>query len=78
MAERYRRPRHHEKVELLERMRGDWQVQRDALLTVRRFNARLSAKRYTWFWPKIVAALTAKHPWLVIACDSVGLWSIWI
>jgi hypothetical protein len=32
----------------------------------------LSTKKYTWFWPKISAALTAKHPWLVIACDSCG------
>jgi hypothetical protein len=36
----------------------------------RRFNATLGAKRYSWFWPKISAALTAKHPWVVIACDS--------
>ena len=25
-----------------------------------------------WFWPKIAAALTSKHHWLVIACDSCG------
>lgn len=25
-----------------------------------------------WFWPKVTAAITAKHPWLVIACDSCG------
>ncbi len=31
------------------RMRREWQVQRDALATVRRFNARLSAKGYSWF-----------------------------
>jgi molybdenum cofactor biosynthesis enzyme len=42
------------------------------LATVRRFNARLSAKGYVWFWPKIAAALTAKHHWLIIACDSCG------
>jgi hypothetical protein len=35
-----------------------------------RFNATLSAKGYVWFWPKITAALTSKHHWLVIACDS--------
>ena len=23
-----------------------------------------------WFWPTIAAALTSKHHWLVIACDS--------
>jgi hypothetical protein len=31
---------------------------RGALAPVRRFNARLSAKGYSWFWPKIAAALT--------------------
>src|SRR5262245_28638788 len=41
-----------------------------ALATVRRFNATLSAKGYVWFWPKIAAALTSKHHWLIIACDS--------
>ena len=35
------------------RMRREWEAQRDALATVRRFNARLSAKGYSWFWPKI-------------------------
>jgi len=52
------------------RMRQEWEAQRGALATVRRFNATLSAKGYVWFWPKIVAALTSKHHWLVIACDS--------
>ena len=37
---------------------------------MRRFNATLSAKGYVWFWPKIAAALTSKHHWLIIACDS--------
>ena len=31
------------------------------------FNAMLSAKGYVWFWPKIAAALTSKHHWLIIA-----------
>jgi hypothetical protein len=39
---------------------------------VRRFNATLSAKGYVWFWPKNAAALTSKHHWLVINCDSCG------
>ena len=52
------------------RMRRAWAAERQALATVRRFNAILSAKGYAWFWPKIAAALTAKHHWLVIACDS--------
>ncbi len=54
------------------RMRKKWEAERNALATIRRFNASLSAKSYSWFWPKITAAITAKHPWLVIACDSCG------
>jgi transposase-like protein len=54
------------------RMQREWEAQRDAPATVRRFNARLSAKGYSWFWPKIAAALTSKHHWLIIACDSCG------
>ena len=54
------------------RMRREWEAQRDALATVRRFNARLSAN-IPGFWPKISAALTSKHHWLV-----AGLSSIWI
>ena len=54
------------------RMRREWEAQRGALATVRRFNATLSGKGYAWFWPKIAAALTSKHHWLVIACDSCG------
>jgi hypothetical protein len=54
------------------RMRREWEAKRNALETVRRFNATLSAKGYVWFWPKIAAALTSKHHWLVINCDSCG------
>ena len=54
------------------RMRREWEAQRGALATVRRFNAILSAKGYVWFWPKIAAALTSKHHWLIINCDSCG------
>src|SRR5262245_26453054 len=55
------------------RMRREWEeAQRGSLATVRRFNATLCAKGYVWFWPKIAAALTSKHPWLIIACDSCG------
>ena len=46
-----------------------WEI-RDFLrrrATVRRFNA---ANGKAWFWPKIGAALTSKHHWLVIVCDS--------
>jgi hypothetical protein len=48
------------------RMKREWEAQRGALATVRRFNAILSAKGYVWFWPKITAALTSKHHWLII------------
>jgi len=34
------------------RMRRDWEEERDALAAVRRFNAKLSAKGYSWSWPK--------------------------
>jgi hypothetical protein len=44
----------------------------DALATVEQFNARLWAKKSAWFWPTIAAALTSKHHWLIIACDSCG------
>src|SRR5215468_10214075 len=54
------------------RMQRDFQAQREALATVRRFNALLSAKGRAWFWPTIAAALVSKHPWLVINCDSCG------
>jgi len=72
MPEKYRRPHTHERVQTVDRMRCTWKAERDALATVRHFNAILSAKGYTWFWPKIGAALTARHPWLVILCDSCG------
>lgn len=54
----------------VERMRREWQAEREALATVRRFNATLSTGRRAWSWPKIAAAITAKHPWLVVASDA--------
>lgn len=39
---------------------------------MRHFDARFSLKGYAWYWLKIGAALTARHPWLVIVCDSCG------
>ena len=39
------------------RMRQEWEAQRGALATFRRFNATLSAKGYVWYWPRIAAAL---------------------
>jgi len=47
------------------RMRREWEAQRGALATVRRFNATLSAKGYVWFWPKIAAALTWRLPFVL-------------
>ena len=35
------------------RMRREWEAQWDALATVRRFDAILSAKGYSWFWPRV-------------------------
>ena len=72
MPEKYRRPHNHERVQAVERMKRAWRDERDALATVRHFNAKLSAGSAVWFWPKIAAALTAKHPWLAVACDSCG------
>ena len=40
------------------RMQRAWDAEREALAIVRRLNAKLSAKGYVWFWPKITAALT--------------------
>ena len=57
------------------KMRREWEAQRDALATVRRFNARLSAKGYSWFWPKISAALTSKHHGLSSPATAAGRWS---
>ena len=67
MPEKYTRSHSHERVQAVERMKRDWQAQREALAVVRRFNA---ANGKAWFWPKIAAALFSKHHWLVIACDS--------
>ena len=54
----------------IERMRREREAYADALAIVEQFNARLSAKKSAWFWPPFAAALTSKHHWLVIACDS--------
>jgi hypothetical protein len=59
-------------VQTVERMKRDRAAQRQSLATVRRFNALLSARGYSWSWPKIAAALTSKHHWLIIACDACG------
>jgi hypothetical protein len=52
-------------------MRREWEAQRGALATVRRFNAILSVKGYVWFWPKIAAGeayspkVINQVPWLI-------------
>ena len=52
------------------RMRQEWEAQRGALATVRRFNAIMSSKGRAWFWPSADATPVSKHHWLVIDCDS--------
>ncbi len=51
-----------ENHENIVRMKREWKAQRDALTTVRRFNAGLSAKGSAWFWPKISAANVTASP----------------
>ncbi len=70
MPEKYRRPHHHERIQTVERMKRAWEAEADALGAVREFNARLSAGRAVWAWPTVDAALTSKHPWVSIVCDS--------
>jgi len=72
MPEQYRRPHHHERVQAVERMKRIWEAEREALLVIRQFNAVLSTRGAVWFWPTIAAAITARHPWLVIARDACG------
>jgi hypothetical protein len=72
MPEKYQRPHSHERVQAVERMQRAWAAEREALLIVRNFNVRLLASKSAGFWPTVSTAITAKHPWLVIACDSCG------
>lgn len=72
MPENHRQPRDFEIRDNIERMRRAREVEQDALAIVRDFNARLSAKGSAGFWPTIATAINARHPWLVIACDSCG------
>jgi len=55
------------------RMHRAWEAEQDALATVRSFNATLSANGRTSLLPKIAATNKAKHPWVVIACDTCGM-----
>ena len=63
---------HSEIPDKMTRMQRAHEDHADAVATVQQFNARLSAKGRVWAWPTIAAALTSKHHWLVIACDSCG------
>ena len=72
MPEKYRRPHHHERVRTVERRKRAWAAERESLLVIRQFNAVRSANGAMWFWPTVGAAITARHPWLVIACDACG------
>lgn len=69
MPEKYRRPYNHERRQTVAEMQAKWRDERNALATVRRFNA---ANGKAWFWPKIKAALVSKHHWLIIVCDACG------
>jgi hypothetical protein len=42
----------------------------DALLIVESWNARLSTAKSAGFWPTVGTALTAKHRWARILCES--------
>src|SRR5262245_55490429 len=54
------------------RMRREWEAATRCAGYGAPLQCNASAKGYVWFWPKIVAALTSKHHWLTIACDSCG------
>jgi hypothetical protein len=73
MPEKYRPPYTHERLQAPERMKRDWAAQRQTRVTVRRFNGGFSARGYSWFWPKIVAAPVSKHHWLMIARDTCSI-----
>jgi hypothetical protein len=73
MPEKYQRPHWHERVQTIERMKRAQEDERAALAVVNDFNAQIAARGSAWFWPKITTALTARCPWVVIACDSCGM-----
>jgi hypothetical protein len=53
-------------------MARDDEALAESTAAVNEFNARLAANKVAWSWPTISAALTSKHHWLVVACDSCG------
>lgn len=70
MPEQNRITREYRLRQLAERDARAREAVQDALLIVRQFNARLSAKGAAGFWPTIATALNARHPWLTILCES--------
>lgn len=72
MLEKSCRPREFEMRNNIERVKHAREVEQDALGIVRAFNARLSTKRSAGFRPTVATAINAKHPWLVILCESCG------
>lgn len=73
MPERNRLPYYVEMQARIERMQRARAAEQDALLIVRHFNARLSTRRTAGFWPTIRTALTAKHHWAEVLCESCGI-----
>lgn len=72
MPEKYRFPAWHERSQMIERMTRASQDECEAVLVVQQFNHQCATRGSAWFWPKITTALTAKHPRVVIMCDSCG------
>src|SRR5262249_24185863 len=54
------------------RMQREWEAQQRGVSDRPPLQCNALAKGKAWFWPKIAAALTANHHWLVINCDSCG------
>ena len=60
------------------RMRREWEAQRFALATVRRFNAIMSSKGKAWFWPTIGAAQFQNIIGLLSIVTRAARLSTWI
>ena len=70
MPEKYRFGREQEQHELAVRMEHARQAEADAQAVVEAFNRRLAGGRPIWAWPTVAAAITGRHPWVSIVCDS--------
>jgi len=51
-------------------MQLGWEAESDSLIMIELFNTQIATKNGALFWPTIAAALSSKHYWLIIACDS--------